>query len=59
MKKLLLIPVTVLLFACGGSSEPTAEEKAKNAKESDSIAKAADDFLNDTTPASTDTTKKK
>ena len=58
MKKLLLIPVTVLLFACGGSSEPSAEEKAKASKESDSIAKAADDFLNDTTTVA-DTSKKK
>jgi hypothetical protein len=57
MKKLILLPLAVLLFACNSSSEPTAQEKAKADQESDSIANAADAFLNDTTPQDTNKTK--
>jgi len=60
MKKLLFIPLIALAFACNSSSKPTAEEDAKAKKESDSIANAADDFLNDTTTATAkDTTPAK
>ena len=56
MKKWLIIPVTAFALACNGSSKPTVEEDAKAAKESDSIANAANAFLNDTTVQ--DTAKK-
>ncbi|UPT69117.1 MAG: hypothetical protein M0D57_11090 [Sphingobacteriales bacterium JAD_PAG50586_3] len=61
MKKLLFIPLIALAFACNNSGKPTAEEDAKANKQSDSIAKAADDFLNDTTTTATskDTTPPK
>jgi hypothetical protein len=62
MKKWLIIPVMAFALACNSSSKPTVEEDAKAAKESDSIANAADAFLNDTTAQDTakkeETTKK-